>query len=430
MPIPNTQDDRFRRAIGAGEVLFREGDPADCAYVVERGRFQVSIQRDGARHVLAELREGALIGEMALVDGGPRTATVTAIQDGALQRLERGHLDERLASADPLVRHVLHATTARYRDVVRRIGRETLPAMPAAPAENPDRSRGVERLIAEQELERALAEQQFVLHFQPIMRLGDQTVAGFEALIRWLHPERGIVYPDAFIPLAEQSGLIVPMGHWIVRTAANALAQMDVVDSQRRHSANPLFMTVNLSARQFVDPDIVTVLKEALEQHRLGTGRLRLEITESMLFDRMEQAAALLNRCRQLGIALAVDDFGTGYSSLSYLYRLPVSEIKLARAFIRDLAQYPESSKIVAAVARLARELKLATIAEGIEKAEQADAVRMLGIEYGQGFHFASAMPLAIASAFVRRSFESSFYRTRPAPQAAAIAGRDSRFAP
>lgn len=400
-------EERLSRRMAEGEELFKEGDVADCAYVVDVGRLEVSVHRDGRRHVLAEVGPGSLIGEMALLDSGTRTASVRALEASSLHRLERDHLEEHLHTADPLVRHMLELLIGRYRDVVRRLdgiarpqGLSTVGGVSGARY----RSLAIQRLRVEQDLKEALSRDQFVLHYQPIMRLGDQAVAGFEALIRWLHPVRGLVSPDDFIPAAEESGLIAEMGHWVIRTAVAALAQMDIHSGS---SAEPLFMAVNLSGRQFADPQLVSVLRDALAEHRIAPDRLRLEITESSLLDRIDEAAGLMRQCTDLGMKLAVDDFGTGYSALSYLYRLPVSSVKLARPFIDDLAQYPESAKIIGAMSKLARELQMDIMAEGIEQAQQAATVRALGVDYGQGFHYAAALPLMVASGFVRRSLEA-----------------------
>jgi len=403
-------DDQFRRRVASGEVLFREGERADCAYLIEEGRLEVSVERDGTPHVLAELRAGSLIGEMALIDSGTRTATVRALENTLLTRVERGHLENRLENADPLLRHMLDRLIGRYRDVVRRLDAV------AGPKPVPELGSGQYRALAFSTiksglaLEQALERDQFVLHYQPIMRLSDHSIAGFEALIRWLHPERGLVNPDDFIPAAEQSGLIVEMGRWVARTAVAALAQLDQVTPQ---PAVPLFMTVNLSGWQLKDNAFASVLEGAIRQNKLDASRVRLEITESALFDRIDDAERLLHQCTDLGVGLAVDDFGTGYSALSYLYRLPVTCVKLARPFIKDLSEYPQTSKIVGAVSRLARELQMQTVAEGVEKAQQASAVRDLGIEYGQGFFYAAALPLTVAASFAERTVASSLQRER-----------------
>jgi diguanylate cyclase len=410
-------DHRFSRELRQGEQLFASGDAADCAYIVESGRLEVTVEGAGGREVLATVGPGAILGEMALLDEGCRTATVTAVERSQLRVLTRAYLGERLQLADPLLRHILQLVVGRYRDVVQRLGevRLTAPARPATPSA--DQALAMGRLGARQELELALEQRELLLHYQPIMSLETGGVAGFEALIRWAHPQRGMVRPDEFIPLAEESGLIIPMGHWVIDTAVAALAQL-----RGARDGEVPFMTVNLSARQFADERLVDVLDAALSRHGVAPERLRLEITESALLDRLDAAAALMERCARLGVRLYVDDFGTGYSALSYLYRLPVSGIKFARAFVRDLATYPASRTIVSAVAGLAQGFGMDTITEWVETPAQAEAVAALGVGYGQGFHYAAGMPLLVAAGFLQRKRPAPDGRPRR-PPAAPVAG-------
>ena len=402
-------DDRFRRRLAEHEVLFKQDDRGDCAYVVETGLLEVSVDRGGQRDVLSTVGPGALLGEMALLDNGSRMATVTAVQPSVLRVLTRNHLSDRLDLADPLLRHILNVVITRYREVTQRVGAAVPGALSplargaAAESAGDDQTVAMDRLRMEQDLELALENDEFLLHYQPIMRLDDETVAGFEALIRWAHPKRGLIMPDDFIPLAEQSDLINRIGHWVIRTATAALAQLDAT-RPLTPGLGPLFMTVNISGRQFYDPQLIPMLGSSLELSGIAPNRLFLEITESSLLDQLEPAALLMRQCESLGVRLSVDDFGTGFSALSYLYRLPVSSVKLARAFIQDLSTYPASAKIIGAVARLGNELAMDTVSEGIETAAQAAAVRALGVRFGQGFHYGAGLPLPVATGFLSGS--------------------------
>jgi diguanylate cyclase (GGDEF)-like protein/PAS domain S-box-containing protein len=246
------------------------------------------------------------------------------------------------------------------------------------------------RLELRADLQRGLDTGQFELHYQPIVRLADGHVAGMEALLRWHHPERGLVQPGDFIPFAEETGLIVPIGRWVLREAC-----MQAVAVQRLWTGDPpLYICVNLSVRQLQHSDVIYDVRDALEESGLDPGLLMLEITESMLIEDPEVAVVKLQELRALGLRVAMDDFGTGYSSLSYLSRFPVDVIKMDRSFLRPEAT-PEASDLSSAVVALGSTLALDVVAEGIEFDEQLSRLRDLGCELGQGFHFAHPMESA-----------------------------------
>jgi diguanylate cyclase (GGDEF)-like protein/PAS domain S-box-containing protein len=243
------------------------------------------------------------------------------------------------------------------------------------------------RLELRADLQRALEESQFELHYQPIVRLTSGQVAGMEALLRWRHPERGLVVPGDFIPFAEETGLIVPIGRWVLREACS-----QAVSIQRLWNEDPpLYMCVNLSVKQLQHSDVISDVSDALADSGLDPGLLTLEITESMLIDDPEIAVVKLSELRRLGVRIAMDDFGTGYSSLSYLSRFPVDVIKMDRSFLRPEST-PEAVDLSSAVVALGSSLALEVVAEGIELDEQLKRLRDLGCELGQGFHFAHPM--------------------------------------
>ncbi len=243
------------------------------------------------------------------------------------------------------------------------------------------------RLELRADLQRALESGQFELYYQPIVRLADSRVAGMEALLRWRHPERGLVVPGDFIPFAEETGLIVPIGRWVLREACR-----QAVAVQRLWSEDtPLYMCVNLSVKQLQHSDVIADVRDALVDSQLDPGLLTLEITESMLIDDPDIAVVTLNELRELGVRIAMDDFGTGYSSLSYLSRFPVDVIKMDRSFLRPETT-PEALDLSSAVVALGSSLALEVVAEGIELDEQLSRLRDLGCELGQGFHFAHPM--------------------------------------
>jgi EAL domain-containing protein (putative c-di-GMP-specific phosphodiesterase class I) len=255
-----------------------------------------------------------------------------------------------------------------------------------------------DRFQLEGDLRRAVERDQLELHFQPLVDLGSGRLIGFEALARWHHPTRGAVSPVEFIPLAEETGLIVPIGRWALNAAC---AQLVHWQTQHGRAAERLMMGVNLSGTQLVRDNVVDAVESALRDTGLAADRLKLELTESVIIENPERTGAILARLKALGVTIAMDDFGTGYSSLSYLQRLPIDVLKIDRSFISGMAQSHDSYKIVTAVLSLAGSLGLDTVAEGIETPEQAAMLAALGCHVGQGFHFARPVPADEAEAYL-----------------------------
>ena len=239
----------------------------------------------------------------------------------------------------------------------------------------------LDRIELQADLRKAIERNELALVYQPIVELGTQQIIGAEALVRWNHPYRGLVSPMDFIPLAEETGLIVEIGEWVLRTAATDAAAWPIPPGQR-----PVTITVNLSARQMVDGNFIDIVKGVLQSTKLDADRLVLELTESMLVGRSTDTLALLHRIRSLGVRLAIDDFGTGYSSLGYLSQYPLDVLKIDRSFVQGMDHGPNGRALASAVVALGRSLKLKVVAEGIERAEQEWDLRNLGCDYGQGY--------------------------------------------
>ncbi len=249
------------------------------------------------------------------------------------------------------------------------------------------------------ELRDAIKLQQFQLYYQPQIDLKTNTIKGVEALIRWLHPERGMVRPDLFIPVAEETGLIREIGSWVLNTAC-----LDAVDFMAQRE--PITMAVNISARQFYGSSLVENIAHVLEVTHLPSKYLELEITEGTLLNDIEHAINTLNQLKQLGISIALDDFGTGYSSLSYLKKLPIDVLKIDRGFINHMLQQPKDRAIVKTIVELGHQLNMVVLAEGIETEEQASFMRDQGCHVAQGFLFARPVPMEslLASTDQKRS--------------------------
>jgi diguanylate cyclase (GGDEF)-like protein/PAS domain S-box-containing protein len=264
---------------------------------------------------------------------------------------------------------------------------------------DPDmQAEAIRRIELESQLRTAIDKSQFVLHYQPTIDLKTGRLTGVEALVRWQHPKRGLVPPLEFIPLAEESGLIVPLGLWTIQEACR-----QVRDWQREIPADePICVNVNLSARQLRDPNIVHDIADVLDDTGLLPSRLILEITESVL---MTDTAATLTRLFQLkslGVRLAVDDFGTGYSSFAYLRRFPFDILKIDKSFVDGVATEPTAGALVDAMIRIGKTLRLETVAEGIEQVEQADRLRALDCDIGQGYYFSRPLPKDAITALLR----------------------------
>ncbi len=249
-------------------------------------------------------------------------------------------------------------------------------------------SHAMARLQLEAALHRALERQEFHLSYQPIVSLGTGRIAGFEALLRWEHPERGPVVPDEFIHVAEELGLIIPIGHWALREACRQLRtwQMEFLDLR------PLTVSVNLSGRQFSHSELLTIVDHALEETGLEASSLKLEITESVMMDNPELATALLFDLKARQIETCMDDFGTGYSSLSFLQHYPVDTLKIDQSFISSMGVSKESSEIVRTIVTMAHNLGKIVIAEGVETAEHFTMLRTLQCAYGQGYFFSKPL--------------------------------------
>jgi EAL domain-containing protein (putative c-di-GMP-specific phosphodiesterase class I) len=245
----------------------------------------------------------------------------------------------------------------------------------------------VEKLALENSLRDALKREEFVVHYQPQVEIDSGRIVGTEALVRWQHPERGLVSPIDFIPVAEETGLIVPLGTWVLQTACD----QNMAWQQAGHA--PIPVAVNLSARQFQERDLLDMVTQALEESGMDPEYLQLEITEGVAMQDVESTTRTLRALREMGVQIAIDDFGTGHSSLSYLRSFPVSALKIDISFVRDLTIDPNDAAITAAILAMANSLALKVIAEGVETEEQLAFLREHGCDEMQGFLFSKAVP-------------------------------------
>ncbi len=378
--------------------LFREGEAGDTAYIVESGRVEISLLREGRKVVVAELGPGSLVGEMALIGAGTRSATATALEETRVATIHRDQLDAALGDADPVIKLFLHVLLERFNEANARLHGTGVAPREAPQTYHDDLDRTVEDLHLRDALQNALTRGEFVLHYQPIVELVSGRVAGFEALVRWQHPERGLLGPFEFIGFAEKSGQIEALGAWVLEEACAAAARL----AARGEGAVP-FIAVNVSARQLQADDFIDRADACLEASGVDPGRIKIEVTESLLLGDPERAAALLAELKMLGVRLALDDFGTGYSSLSYLHRFPFDTLKIDRSFVTTMLRSSDSMEIVRCILGMAQGLMLDVVAEGIENEDELSQLAGLDCGYGQGYHFARPLPETEAFALLNR---------------------------
>jgi EAL domain-containing protein (putative c-di-GMP-specific phosphodiesterase class I) len=291
------------------------------------------------------------------------------------------------APADSLIEH---ADIAMYR--AKKLGRNNFQFY--TPAMNEE---AMERVRIESALRNALERNEFVLHYQPQVDLASGQIVGMEALIRWQHPEMGMVAPSRFIGVAEETGLIVQIGAWVMREAClqNRAWQQDGLGKLR--------VAVNLSARQFGAASLIEEIRNVLAETALPADCLEIELTESLFMSDVTLAVDLLHAMKSLGVNLSIDDFGTGYSSLSYLSRFPIDVLKIDRSFVAEITRDSNDAAIVASIIALAHNLKLAVIAEGVETEDQLDYLRRHGCDEMQGYYFSRPLPAAEFEQLVRQ---------------------------
>jgi EAL domain-containing protein (putative c-di-GMP-specific phosphodiesterase class I) len=365
-----------RVELKTGEVLFREGDAPTTAFLIETGRLRITATVGGQETFLGEVDAGALVGEVAVLDDSPRTATATALEPCVLTAIDRGQFAERLATADPVVRALLLSQFSRYRIALATLTGNAARVVRAASAQG---EAGHDKIRLEGQLRDALEGGGLEMRLQPIQHIASGRIAGYEALIRWHHPERGPISPTEFIALAEETSLIMPVGDYVLREVCVALRQI----SERTPGRSP-YIGLNVSGRQIDDPGFIDRVAAQVSQQAIKPAQLKIEITESLMLD-YTKVSTFLERCHAAGMQVALDDFGTGYSSLAHLHQLSFDTLKLDQAFVQQLDD-PRCLAIVRAVVEMAAALRCDMVAEGVETAEQLARLRHLGCQYAQGY--------------------------------------------
>ncbi len=420
--------DQFQTTYPAGQHLFTKGEEGGCAFIIEKGTVEVYIHKKEKKMIIAILSAGDLLGEMAIIDRLPRTASAVALEDTEVLVIPHEYVAQKIECSDATVRFFLKVIMERYRDMHARLMRvfeginpdesdyqdmyastknvvhnlmqqylnmqdrimtavNTAEPVIDKDSEDDDVTRTKFSLGIENSLQRALEHEEFELHYQPIIDLQSGSIKGCEALIRWSHPERGLLGPFEFIPYAENTGLIIPLGYWITEQACGFQKQL-----AERYSTD-FFMSINLSSKQFEATDLTSNMAALVNQFASNPAQIKFEITESLLMTNPDLAQSALSDLKQTGVKLAIDDFGTGYSSLSYLHQFPFDILKIDRSFVSTMLQNKKSNEIVKSLIDLSHNLGMQVVAEGVETSYEADMIKQYRAELAQGYLYSRPVP-------------------------------------
>jgi diguanylate cyclase len=369
-----------RIAMAAGEVVFREGDAPTTAFLIEEGQVDITTERDGAVLRLATLGPGDLLGEMAVIDDAARTATAIAATPCLLLAIDRAAIGERLTQADPIIRSLLESQLRRYRGALAAMGGRAEAPSQAPHTASASEQLGIGKFRLESQLREALANRALDLRLQPLYEISERRVAGFEALVRWNHPERGQISPLEFIALAEETSLINPVGEYVLDAAIAALQAL-----KKNGTLDSPFVAINVSPRQLAETGLIERIVERTRAVGVAPDRIKVEITESQMVD-YPTVRRLIQRCHEFGIRVAMDDFGTGYSNLGHLHELEFDSVKVDQAFPRQMMQSNRAMALMRSIIDMIHAIGADTVVEGIETAEQMAALQAMGVRYAQGY--------------------------------------------
>lgn len=386
--------------IPKGEIIFKEGQHGDCAYLIESGQVELFVKNKDESTPISLLGPGEIFGEMSILDGSRREASARANTEVVLSVVSKEALSERIDEADPIVRLLVNILTQRRRETLKvnksitQNKKFKVKASKNSNSDITDVNLGldvIQKIRYEKELHEALENDEFMIHFQPIVSIESQNVVGFEALTRWNSPDHGLVRPDIFMGIAEETSLIVPLGHWITETACREFGEIQKSLVDRLGKIPRLFCSVNVSGRQMQDPKLFEILQKATWMNKIHPKQIKLEITERV-FISGNFVYDWISKCRNKGYSVALDDFGTGYSSLSSLHKIDANNLKIDKSFVQAMEDDHNTYVIVKSIVEMARGLNKTVIAEGIETTEQLNLLKKMGCKYGQGYLFSKPM--------------------------------------
>ncbi|MET0106827.1 MAG: EAL domain-containing protein [Sedimenticola sp.] len=368
-------------------VLFNEGEEGDCAYLVESGRVEISITDMGKKVFLGSVTPGELLGEMAIIDNQPRSATATVVEDARLHVIRREQISQRLEKLDPAMQHIFQLMAFRFRGNLESVRRShTSREKPEYYIDPELRGRAVEKLRLEADLWAAVDHGELSVYYQPIIDLDGARFAGFEALLRWDHPERGVVMPGVFICLAEETPLIEGIGEMVIEQVVTDYPRLQqILEDHGDSRQDEFYVGVNVSPKQVNSLNRFQRIADIVSKAELSTDVIKLEITESQLVE-ITHVMEWVREAKSHGFRVAIDDFGTGYSSLSHLLHLKADTLKIDRTFVRDMLRHQQAESMVRAIVSIARSFEMDIVAEGIETQSQLALLSRLGCDYGQGF--------------------------------------------
>ncbi len=366
----------------AGARVFDAGDDPTGAFLIESGLIEISVYHGAVHTPLALLGPGEMFGEMAVIGNELRGNSARVLEHAVLVPIARNEFVERLRLADPVVRALLISQVSRYRSEIAALTGTRVSHVGV----HGDAS-ALDKIRLESELRGALYKNELEVLFQPIVDISSGAIAGYEALTRWQHPERGEVPPTEFIELAEETSLILQVGDYVLTRVCETISQLTSA-----HAEPVPFVAMNVSSRQIADPSFVGRVMRMLRQYGVAPDRIKLEITENLAFNHA-RLASLIKYCHAVGVHVALDDFGTGYSNLNLLASLHFDQIKLDKSFIRALDD-ERTAALVKTIATMAKDLDCDLIAEGVETPAQFHALRELGCRYAQGWLVGRPQPM------------------------------------
>lgn len=399
-----TSNSGLIRHVKKGEYILRQGEHGEVAYIIDQGHVEIIIEDSAGQKQRFIQGPGSLFGEVALLADTKRAASVVALEDCDLITLTQDDLNKRINAADPVLKLVTQNLINYCRNSLSKLNKvdadllrtlekdstnenniETQDESSQAPEEN---NSLVSSMKMEYSLKKALENDELVLHYQPIIDLKTLQTCGFEALMRWNHPTDGLIYPNDFIPVAEDTGLIEELSIWALTESTNALKRFETLPNAPQ---NP-YISVNFSSHDISKPTFLTELVEAVSHANLTPKQIKIEITERLLILKPRLAAQTLKQCKEAGFSIAIDDFGTGYSSLSYLQDFPIDTLKIDQAFVHKMVGDTTSEELVRTIIHLGKTLDMDIIAEGAETREQVQKLIELDCEMAQGYYFEKAL--------------------------------------